>query len=558
MAPHEAERQGAGIDAALAHISAGRLPEAEAICRALVEANKHDGHAWHLLGAIALQRRDVDTAIASCRQAIAVMPDFAKAHSNLGAALVLKGRLAEAIGTLETATRIDPDFAPAYVNLGDALLKENRIDDAVSALERAVALAPDHVMAHVNLGGALTRQRKLDRAIAVLKTAVRLDPSQVAAHNNLGNALRFAGDFEGALAALHRARALAPRMAEIPAHLGLAYRVMGRLDEAADWLGKALALRPDYLDAAYFRSGVLLAQGRFAEGWRDYLARFSIRATASALHRQPLGGDLAGKHIVLVRDQGLGDEIFFLRFAPELKRRGAQLTYCADGKIASLLRRLPFLDTVIERNETLPPSDLIVSVGDLPFLLGMGAVDQCPPTLRLPPRPDRLEAQRAALAAIGPPPYIGLTWRAGSDAMGTLFKAAPLDRLGAALRPIGATLVALQRLPEPGEIERLSMAAGRPVHDFTALNDRLEDMLALLALLDDYVTVSNTNVHLRAAAGRRCRVLVPSPPEFRWMATGSTSPWFPDSIVYRQDIGGSWDAALARLDADLAGAFRGP
>jgi hypothetical protein len=77
-------------------------------------------------------------------------------------------------------------------------------------------------------------------------------------------------------------------------------------------------------------------------------------------------------------------------------------------------------------------------------------------------------------------------------------------------------------------------------------------MLALLALLDDYVTVSNTNVHLRAAVNRGCRVLIPSPPEFRWMAAGSVSPWFPDCRIYRQGPDGSWDEALAGLAADLA------
>jgi hypothetical protein len=76
-------------------------------------------------------------------------------------------------------------------------------------------------------------------------------------------------------------------------------------------------------------------------------------------------------------------------------------------------------------------------------------------------------------------------------------------------------------------------------------------MLALLAVLDEYVTVSNTNVHLRAAVGRGSRVLVPHPPEFRWMAAGRVSPWFPDSLIYRQDRAGSWDTAFAALTADL-------
>ena len=95
--------------------------------------------------------------------------------------------------------------------------------------------------------------------------------------------------------------------------------------------------------------------------------------------------------------------------------------------------------------------------------------------------------------------------------------------------------------------------SGRKAHDLTALNDDLEDMLAALSLLDEYVAVSNTNVHLRAGAGRTSRVLVPNPPEWRWMAAGDESPWFPGCRVYRQKLSGDWEEAFAALTGDLLG-----
>jgi hypothetical protein len=76
-------------------------------------------------------------------------------------------------------------------------------------------------------------------------------------------------------------------------------------------------------------------------------------------------------------------------------------------------------------------------------------------------------------------------------------------------------------------------------------------MLALLALVDDYVGVSNTNMHLRAGAGRSARVLVPAPPEWRWMVSGEESPWFPGFRIYRQGTDGDWGEPLARLAGDL-------
>ena len=112
-------------------------------------------------------------------------------------------------------------------------------------------------------------------------------------------------------------------------------------------------------------------------------------------------------------------------------------------------------------------------------------------------------------------------------------------------------MLVLQRAPAPGEVETFSRKLGRQAHDLSELNQNLADMLAVLALVDEYVGVSNTNMHLRAAAGRAARVLVAFPPEFRWMHTGEHSPWFPSFAVYRQSPSGDWGSALTRLEAAL-------
>ena len=181
------------------------------------------------------------------------------------------------------------------------------------------------------------------------------------------------------------------------------------------------------------------------------------------------------------------------------------------------------------------------------------------------PPPLRLEAQRGAamaerLSRLGPPPYLGLTWRAGTDmerapefrqSYWALSKEIEPRLLGQALRGWRGTLVAVQRNPLPAEAAALSDAAGVPVHDFSAANSNLVEMAALLGCLDDYVAVSNTNVHLFAGLGRKGRVLVPQPPEYRWMHEGDASPWFPGFALYRQPVSRDWSAPLARLREEL-------
>lgn len=76
-------------------------------------------------------------------------------------------------------------------------------------------------------------------------------------------------------------------------------------------------------------------------------------------------------------------------------------------------------------------------------------------------------------------------------------------------------------------------------------------MAALLAAIDEYVGVSNTNIHIASGVGLAARVLVPHPPEWRWLADGDVSPWYPGVRIYRQEANRSWEAAMRRLKLEL-------
>ena len=218
-----------------------------------------------------------------------------------------------------------------------------------------------------------------------------------------------------------------------------------------------------------------------------------------------------------------------------------------------MLARSGALDCVLPGNSPYAAADHTILAGDLPHLL---APPELPPPLALSPLPERVAAARRAPASLGPPPYIGLTWRAGTGPQEQrghvwfLFKQAPLENFAAALGGVKATLVSLQRRPQAGETEKLGALLGTTVHDLSAANEDLEEMLALLAVMDEYIGVSNTNMHLRAGIGKTARVLLPWPAEWRWMAAGDCLavvpgiPGLPPATEWRLERGA--DAAARR------------
>ena len=495
-----------------------------------------------------------DEAVAAFEEALRRAPDSAEAHVALALALDDAGRADAAETHFRRAASLDPAMAHDRYETGRRALDANDLAAAIDALRAATALDPRPGDARRRLGAALRRANRPGDAVAAVCAALRLDPRDAAAWLLLAAAHKDLREIEAALAAAREALRLDPGSADAHDQLGAILLRRGSFAEAIEAFDRAMALDPGHRFASANRAFVHLGEGRFAAGWRDYRGRASILRVRDRLFQDRLPDDLSGKRVLLMRDQGLGDEIFFLRFAGALKARGATVAYRGDGRLRTMLERAGAIDAFVDETTPgdLPARDWLVSVGDLPWVSGFDRREDIPPPLPIPVDATRAAEAARALADFGPPPYIGVTWRAGVQEFNTLSKQAPPEALADALKDAPGSVVAVQRDPAPGELDRFADRLGRPVRDMTALNGDLEGMLGLLGALDDYVCVSNTNTHLRASAGRASRVLVPFPPEYRWMNRGSESPWFPGARLYRETCEDGWTPALAALAADLA------
>jgi tetratricopeptide (TPR) repeat protein len=325
----------------------------------------------------------------------------------------------------------------------------------------------------------------------------------------------------------------------------------GNFRRAASLFTEAARLEPGDAALPMYIAQAELLNGRFPAAWAAYAMREPRRAferAASARgtpYAPPPLATLSGQSVTLVGEQGLGDTLFFLRWAPFVRAAGATLAFAGDARLHSLLARTHLFGS-FSTDAARAPAPILV--GDLPAV----AADVDPLTvasLRIDPLAERVERWRATLNAAGPHPWIGAVWRAGTPrerSAHALSKSVPVDSFFATLAPLGGTVVSLQREAAPAELSTASRALARDPADFSHASMDLEDLIAVISLLDRHVSVSNTNIHLAAAAGVAADVLVPFPPEWRWREHGE-SPWFPGFRVHRQRCGDDWGEALAAI-----------
>ncbi len=273
------------LKTALAHHQAGRLPEAEAVYRQILDAHPDSADAWHWLGVIGQQTGQPEQAVKLISRALSLRPNYAEAHYNLGFAYQTGRQWDKALHCFQQAILLKPDFAEAYCSLANTLKALGRLEEAALRYRQAISFKLSYTDAHNNLGNTLRLLGQYDEALACFRNALHFKPDAVdslnnmgvtlqeqkhyqaageyfirvlqikpdhtQAHNNLGGVLQALGRIDEAIASFERALAIDPGLAGAHNNLGLLYRKRGKQAEALKHFQQALAINPEFAEASY-------------------------------------------------------------------------------------------------------------------------------------------------------------------------------------------------------------------------------------------------------------------------------------------------------------------
>jgi Flp pilus assembly protein TadD len=565
----------------------GQWDEAIACFREAVRLRPDYADALNNLGNVLFFQKKFDEAVACYEEVVRVAPDHAGAYSNLGEVVRQQGRLADAVTYCERAVRLRPEFAQARVHLGLALSANERFEEAVVHLEEAVRLQPDLPDAHHGLGFALLQLRRVDESIAELRTALRLKPELADAHGNLGAALLRQGKREEALACFTEALRLKPDLVEpylyrahalwqtgqfdeaeasareglrlkpdsADAHnvLGVIFMKAGRTDEAVAAFDRALALKPAYAQAHFNRGLALLLKGDYRRGWPEYDWRWRCREFVTT--PIPEGGwdgsPLGGRSILLHAEQGLGDAIQFIRFAPQVKARGGHVVVACPARLIPLLSRCAGIDQLADYRALTVKCDVEAPLLSLPGKLGTTLETVPAEVPYLFGDPDIDKRRRDELSRF-PGFKIGIAWQGNRDHPEDRLRSVPL-RLFAPLARAGAHLVNLQMGPGREQIDEV--AERFRVEELSPRGEEgswgFLDDAAVMKALDLVVTVDTAVAHLAGGLGVPAWVALTFAPDWRWLLDRDDSPWYPTLRLFRQRRPGEWDTVFAQMGAEL-------
>jgi Flp pilus assembly protein TadD len=451
-------------------------------------------------------------AIEICREAIARFPENAKIPYVLAIALKDARKPGEAIDAYMQAIRLNPNFFEAYNNLGTLLIEQSRFDEAIKALSEAIRLRPDLAQIHANLSNALRDNWQLEDATAAAKKSMDLNPDLAEAHASMGAAL-----------------------------LGL-----GRFDEAINTCRNAIQRKLDLPGAHLNIALAELVLGNLERGWPEYEWRLrcpDVLPTRKISLPMWNGSRIDGKTILLYSEQGLGDAIQFIRYAPMVAGMGGRVLLECPAALGPIFRGFPGVERILASGAPVPGCDFQCALASLPGMFKTTLHSIPAPIPYLAADPKAAESWRKRIEPSNDVLQIGLAWAGRAENRNDRNRSMPLKNFSPMANMTRVRFHSLQT----------SRTTNAPFA-LSDWSDSLKDFgetAGLIANLDLVISVDTAVAHLSGAMGKPVWLFLPFLPDWRWMLERTDSPWYPTMRLFRQKAAGDWDDVIRRVAEEL-------
>ena len=438
---------------------------------------------------------------------------------------------------------------------GVAFHRRGNFQDALRCYLEALRLQPECSITLLAIGAALHDLERYVEALTVYQRILDSGGGGATAPlwHNRGNTLLALGRFREAIESYRQAIAVDPADVEALVTMGTAFEQLGEYSQAFFCYEEALARKPDCAVAHTNLALALLRRGEYRRGWSEYEWRGQRRDLTgqSRQYAKPLwdGTRLHGATVLIHAEQGFGDAIQLVRYAPMVAARGGLVIIECHPQLVSLFSQIAGVQAVCHFGSELPPYDCHLPMFSLPrvFQTTLETIPRQVPYLTV--APERAAHWRMRLSAVNEF-KVGLVWAGSKQHRNDAFRSLQLADLYPILNMRTVSLFSLQ--VGPAQTDLAASPWRDQITDLTGEIRDFADTAAVIEQLDLVISADTAVAHLSGALGKPIWTLLPYVPDWRWLLEREDSPWYPTMRLFRQTERGSWAGPVARIASALA------
>lgn len=439
-----------------------------------------------------------------------------------------------------------PDDAQLNNFTGKLLLGAGRNDDGIDHLQRAVA-SPDVTDKYIlDLAVAPFPKNRMAESEAACRDGLKLAPHDPNIWRRLARALRALNRDEEARDAYARALELAGTRFGLLFNLANTELDLGEHILARDHFTQALDHDPNHPDAHLHLGFCHLALGDFTEGWRELEWRLKAPAFKSLVLDTPRwSGEAIDGTVLIQAEQGLGDTVQFIRYAPLVAERASLVVVRCQPELVRLMQSMEGVDQVATWDAPPPTHDVHVQAMSLPFVFDT-QLDTIPAKVPyLHAAQDDIATWAEILSPL-PGPKIAVTWSGNPDNPRDRLRTIPGDVMMDLARATDASFICMNKA-RPTDVKDWP----DNLYHFGERFKDVADAAALLANVDLVVTIDTLLAHLAGALNLDTWVLLGPAAEWRYLEDRTDSPWYPGMRLMRRADAETWEEFLDGVGKQL-------
>lgn len=333
---------------------------------------------------------------------------------------------------------------------------------------------------------------------------------------------------------------------------GNVLREIGYPRRSIPFLEHCLRLNPTHSTASFNLAVSCLLSGDYSNGWKHYESRWNyehLQGQLPVLPNRWNGESLKDKTILVIGEQGLGDNIQFVRFCSHLKSAGANIVLQIPESMISLLSTGSVIDQTISWNDTIPKHHYWTPMMSIPRIFDITLDNLHSPLNYIVANEELVQIWNQRLG-LKKKLRIGFCWSGRRDTWINQHKAVPFDQVVAMIkRNTQHEWVNLQ-IDSTNEESQILESMG--VRMFPGTIQNLADTAALITAMDVVVGVDTAVSHLSGSLGRPTWIMLNKyAVDWRWLLDRNDSPWYPSVRLFRQESMDDWDSSISKIERHL-------
>ena len=496
---------------------------------------------------------DLSQARSLYLEALQIKPDDHQLYKILSGLEYQSKNVEKSLKYINEAIKFKKDSSELYSIKGFYLYSSSKEKEAKELFEKALKLDANNIDALFNLGVILKENKELKKAIHYFDSIISLDKNNYKALVNRAYIKFDIRKYEDALKDINRVLTLNKKYFNGYLMRGEIYKELKNYDKSLNDFEFIINSKKECEDKIYneakYNKGLLdLLLGNFKKGWINYELRSKVNKRFIPDHAKNVPfleniQECKNKSVLVLSEQGIGDNIQFSRYLKLLRKKCSKLFFCVDKKKKPFFEKLNIVDKVYLYGDKIVNYDFRIDLMTLPYLFNTDQSNIPEVNFLIKADKDKLIQWQNKLKSYRNFYKIGINSVSNKNIPGRDF---PLNIFENICKFKKIKLFNLQK--NISNHDYLKNKIEVICFDNFDKNELFQDSKALIENLDLVITCDTSIAHLAASMHKQTWILLNDVPEWRWLLETSKSLWYKKASIFRCEKKDDWSKPKRQIE----------